>query len=269
VMVQRPPSVRDSGAAPADEPDDSDALYGRVLFKDGTPAALQPTPWPGAKTRISLGIRGGSTEVGQVDSDGYFVLHLEDSQREALAAGPGRAHLSIMVPMNVEKQWEYVAHFPFEKLGKSRQDAGAVAVRRSLPTVALPPELREGGPLPDGWQLDSRATSTAGGDAYFNGYVTASDSQKGLQPGDVEFVIYDPNGNEATRFRHQPMLILGKAQKYTLIARQGEGRRPDDWRITHGPFLLDMSQPGFYKLSIDLSVVPEAETKSRKQDTEH
>ncbi len=254
-----------TGRARAAQSEDSGALYGRVLFEDGTPAVLQPAPRPGAHTRIALAMKGRSTEVAQVDDEGYFVLRLEDTQREALAAHREGVHLCIDLPTDRKYPWEGVGVFPFEKLAKTRQDAGTITVRRTLPTITLPIELRRGGPLPDGWRLEYRPTPATGRieEILFNAEVV--DSHLGLKvgelPGDEEFVVYDPNGKEVERFRSQSMMAMYKTVRYTLIGRKGEGRNADDWRIVHGPYILDMTRSGWYKLTIDLGAIPEADSQ--------
>ncbi len=256
-----------TGRARAAQSEDSGVLYGRVLFRDGTPAVLQPAPRPGARTRIALAMKGRSTEVAQVDDEGYFVLRLEDTQREALAAHSEGVHLCIDLPTDRKYPWEGVAVFPFEKLGKTKQDAGTITVRRTLPTITLPIELRQGGPLPNGWHLEYQRTPATGRieEILFNAEVV--DSRLGLKvgevPGDEEFVIYDPNGKEIERFRSQSMMAMYKTVQYTLIGRKGEGRNADDWRIVHGPYILDMTRSGWYKLTIDLGGTPETDPQVR------
>jgi len=247
---------------------DGNVFYGRVLFTDGTPAVLQPAPRPGARTRIALVMKGRSTELAQVDDEGYFVLRIEDTQREALAAHREGVHLCIDLPTDRKYPWEGVAVFPFEKLAKTRQAAGTMTVRRTLPTITLPKELRQGSPLPDGWRLEYRPTSSTGRieEILFNAEVV--DSRLGLTVGEVprdeEFVIYDPNGEEVERFRSQSMMAMYKTVQYTLIGRKGEGRYADDWRIVHGPHLLDMTRSGWYKLTIDLGAIPETDPAAKR-----
>jgi len=80
-----------------------------------------------------------------------------------------------------------------------------------------------------------------------------------LKLGDLEFVIYDPNGKEVEPCRSQSMTIMPKAQRYRLIAR-----RVKDGQVTHGPFLLDMTQPDFYELTVDLATSNQTDSKSQE-----
>jgi hypothetical protein len=129
-----------------------DVLYGRVLFEDGTPAVLRPSPWKGAVARLQL--TGGSRIAGinEVDAQGYFTLYLDATQREALAAGSSQVLINL--PTDQERRWEPGGDFPFEKLAEDKSQAGVVTVQRPQPVPTLPPELRRGGPLPPGWRLD-------------------------------------------------------------------------------------------------------------------
>ena len=74
-------------------------------------------------------------------------------------------------------------------------------------------------------------------------------------------MIYDPNGEEVERFRCQSMMAMYKTVQYTLVGRKGEGRHADDWRIVHGPYMLDMTRSGWYKLTIDLGATPKMDSQ--------
>jgi hypothetical protein len=124
-----------------------DVLYGRVLFEDGTPAVLRPSPWKGAAARIQLTMGYRAAGINEVDAQGYFTLYLDADQREALAAGSSR--ILINVPTDQERRWETGGDFPFEKLAEDKSKAGVMMVRRSgRPT--LPAELRPGAPAARG-----------------------------------------------------------------------------------------------------------------------
>jgi len=109
-----------------------DVLYGRVLFEDGTPAVLRPSPWKGAVTRLQL--TGGYRIAGinEVDAQGYFTLYLDATQREALAAGSSR--ILINVPTDQERRWEPGGEFPFDKLAPDKAQAGTVTGKQPAPS---------------------------------------------------------------------------------------------------------------------------------------
>ncbi len=240
------------------------SLYGRVLFEDSTPATPQPAPWPGATTRIvtcrhTFPVRAGAS--ADLDADGYFTLKLRKNQYELLASGEHQ--LLIGLPNPDRHGWRPSGEFPFDKLAEDRAQAGVVRVKRLMPAPVFQGQLGPGTPLPPGWRLDRKNASarSVGEDAYFNAKVTASNPQEGAKPEDLEFVIYDPNAKEVEIFKRQSMMIMPKAQQYRLITRQVK-----DGRVTHGPFLLDMTQPDFYELIVNLGISSEPDAKSKGQN---
>jgi hypothetical protein len=242
-------------------------FYGRVLFEDGTPAVITPRPWGGAVTRIMMtfGMRAGS--VGEVSPDGYFTLYLGDGDKEALARGTNR--LVINVPTDQENRWENAGQFPYETLAEDRSKAGVVTVKRPGPTPTLPAQLRRGGPLPSGWRLDyyerNSPDSRRRTDAVLEVRLAASSSP----PSSVEeqFELYGPDGKHVMTVGPRSMSILDKTQPYTLICVPKGDRPPDDWPLMGGPFLLDLSRPGRYTLTVDLSTLPKMDWKNSSGDT--
>jgi hypothetical protein len=241
-------------------------FHGRVLFEDGTPATITPAPWRGAATRVLMPSGGRARGLTEVDADGYFTLYLDDSETEALALGDSR--LVINVPTDQERRWDTAGEFPFEKLAEDKSRAGVVTVKRPLPTPTLPPELRQGRPLPQGWRLEYQERGGPGRQrmtqVFLQVKLAAGDSQVDRTSSDEQFELYGPDGKRVTEFRVRSALLLDKAQQYILIARPNADQAPDDWRITHGPFTLDLSRPGRYTLTVDPATPSELSPKSRQ-----
>ncbi len=122
-----------------------DALYGRVLFEDGTPAVLRPAPWRGAGTRIMLS-RGGvkrAPTVSEVDTQGYFAIYLDQGERERFATD--QIQLSISLPVAQEHRFETVGEFPADKLAQNKSQAGVIRIKRPESAApALPEKPRAG-----------------------------------------------------------------------------------------------------------------------------
>jgi type II secretory pathway component GspD/PulD (secretin)/beta-lactamase regulating signal transducer with metallopeptidase domain len=243
-------------------------FYGRVLFEDGTPAVITPALWRGAATRVLMPSGGRAQGLTEVGADGYFTVYLGDSETEALALGDSQ--LVIEVPTDQERRSDRAGEFPYEKLSQDKSRAGAVTVKRPLPTPTLPPELRQGRPLPQGWRLEYQERGGPGGQRMTQVFVqvksAASDSQVNRTAGDEQFELYGPDGKRVTEFRVRSAFILDKAQQYILIARPDADKAPDGWRITHGPFTLDLSRPGQYTLTIDPATASELSPKSEQDD---
>jgi type II secretory pathway component GspD/PulD (secretin)/beta-lactamase regulating signal transducer with metallopeptidase domain len=230
-------------------------FYGRVLFEDGTPAVITPAPWREAATRILMPSGGRTRGLADVEADGYFTLDLDDSETEALALGNSR--LQISVPTDQERRANNVGEFPYEKLAKDRSKAGTVTVKRPLPTPTLPPQLRQGGPLPPGWSLSYQEPGPAmrrtTHPIVYTSKSAASDSQPNPALDDERFALYSPDGKCAVEFTLGSVFILDKAQPYTLLSRPAGDKPPDNRQITRGPFILDLTRPGQYTLTVDPS----------------
>jgi len=103
-------------------------LYGRVLFEDGSPAVVEPTPWPGAKSSIFVPMGSRARGIADIDDDGYFAVHLSASEYENIKAG--KRQLVINIPTSQEGRRRTVGKFPFELLAEDRDKAGVVRVKR-------------------------------------------------------------------------------------------------------------------------------------------
>jgi len=109
-------------------------LYGRVLFRDESPAVIKPTPWPGAKTSILLTMGSRARGVAEVDDEGYFAACFSERDVEMLKSGESR--LIINVPTSEERRRKTMGGFPFAKLAIDKDDAGILKIDR--PNMKLP-----------------------------------------------------------------------------------------------------------------------------------
>jgi hypothetical protein len=103
-------------------------LYGRVLFRDGSPAVIKPAPWPGAETRILLPMGSRARGIAEVGDEGYFAVSLSDREIELLQSGGSR--LVINVPTSEEHRSKSMGDFPFEKLAAVKNEAGILTIER-------------------------------------------------------------------------------------------------------------------------------------------
>jgi hypothetical protein len=118
-------------------------LYGRILFRDGSPAVIKPAPWPGAETSVLLPMGPRARGVAEVDDEGYFAVNLSDREIELLKAGTSR--LIINVPTSEEHRSKSMGDFPFEKLAAVKNEAGILTIERPEGK----PLLLTGKPLPE------------------------------------------------------------------------------------------------------------------------
>jgi hypothetical protein len=110
-------------------------FYGRVLFEDGRPAVISPTPWEGARTTLWLHetlpfgrtVGYSSHDVAQADADGWFTVYFLDRELQNLRSGS--AKLQIRLPGRRPDEWQSVGAFPFEKLAEDKAHAGTVTIR--------------------------------------------------------------------------------------------------------------------------------------------
>lgn len=97
--------------------------HGRILFEDGSPAILDPAPWPGAEIHVTLSYTGPAT----LDSDGYFKIYLSREQFEK--AKSDKVRKNIFLP-NYEVKGSSTARFayPVSKLSQDKKAAGIVTI---------------------------------------------------------------------------------------------------------------------------------------------
>lgn len=108
------------------------AWYGRVLFHDGPPAVL-PMPWGGARSGIYVRQKGSdmAAGIGEIAPDGYFVVHLADSEKASLDAGDSLLEVHLPDP-NEENSYTIAGRFAAGLLAESREEAQVVYVDRPL-----------------------------------------------------------------------------------------------------------------------------------------
>jgi hypothetical protein len=110
-------------------------FYGRVLFEDGRPAVIRPTPWEGAKTTLRIDettffgqpIGHSIHEVAEADAEGWFAVYFLDRELQNLQSGS--AKLQIRLPGQHQDEWQSAGAFPFEKLAEDKAHAGTVTIR--------------------------------------------------------------------------------------------------------------------------------------------
>ena len=120
-------------------------FYGRVLFEDGRPAVVQPTPWEGAHTMIEIDetmpfglpvIGHTMHEVAELDAEGCFAVYFLDTELEGLRSGT--AQLRIRLPDQQRDQWLTGGKLPFEKLAEDKAQASTITIRRPQSTMTPP-----------------------------------------------------------------------------------------------------------------------------------
>ena len=119
--------------------------YGRILFEDGSPAILDPPPWPGAEIMVTFPY-GGPTNP---DSHGYFKLTFTAEQFKKLDKRKDRRN--IYIPDLIKRgrsRAEFI--FPANLLSKDKAKAGVVKIPRpKLPRKELAEaESKIGKPIP-------------------------------------------------------------------------------------------------------------------------
>ncbi len=119
-------------------------LFGRVLFKDGSPAVIKPPRWKGARTRVSARYEdmpwAGTSAT--IEADGYFAIHVDEQELAALRSG--RAQLTVQVPDAEERHSSSAGIFPFERLSRDKSKAGVLKIEHPL---GEPPSI-VGRPIP-------------------------------------------------------------------------------------------------------------------------
>ena len=101
---------------------------GRLLFDDGSPAILDPPPWPGAEISITFSYAGRIT----LDEEGYFRVFFTREQFKDVTAQPVRNNIYIPDP---ETQGQSTARyaFPAMKLSLNKDRAGEMRIAKPRP----------------------------------------------------------------------------------------------------------------------------------------
>ena len=132
--------------------------YGRILFADGSPAILDPKPWPGAELRVDFPYAGSAN----LDAQGYLKVFFGPEQFEQVKSQKPRKN--IYCP--TQEQGTSVAGevFPAELLSPDKTKAGVVRVSKPIyqPRIDLEkaPSLI-GKPLPPLQDLKVELSPTA------------------------------------------------------------------------------------------------------------
>jgi len=121
-------------------------FYGRVLFEDGRPAVVSPTPWEGATTTLTLDetmlfgrpVGHAIHDVAEADAEGWFAVYFLDRELQNLQSGS--ATLRIRLPGQRQDEWRSGGAFPFEKLAEEKAQAGTVTIR-PLKSWCLSPDV--------------------------------------------------------------------------------------------------------------------------------
>jgi hypothetical protein len=122
-------------ANPAIKLDPARLFYGRVLFKDGSPAVLA-----GEKTMIWQPTTEAMFSGQPIDEDGYFAMDLTDYDIELFKTG--KKQLTIALPdLSDQGYTSERTIFPFEYLSTQRDKAGVVEVTHPQPNPAAAPPL--------------------------------------------------------------------------------------------------------------------------------
>ena len=122
--------VLDPTAAKAVHISKPNFLHGRLLFDDGSPAILDPEPWPGGKIHLDFPFAGMVTP----DSEGYFQVYFTRDQFEQLKEK--RPRKNVYVPNFEKKGHSSALHaFPPAQLSATKKRAGVLKIPR--PNAAL------------------------------------------------------------------------------------------------------------------------------------
>ena len=111
-------------------------FYGRILFRDKTPAFLVPKPWPRGQVAVDVYDKEFqvSHSFSNTDSDGYFVLRLSEEHFRGLKDGKLQLKVACPVPDAVGRH-SLTGVFPSDKLSTDRSMAGSITVDRAKPYV--------------------------------------------------------------------------------------------------------------------------------------
>ena len=111
--------------------------YGQILFEDGTPAILDPAPWPGAEIHLSFPYAG----MVQPNKKGMFKLSLTKDQFKDLSSKRDRKN--IYVPSYEKKNQSTALHaFPVSKLTMDEAKPGVVKLPRPGPPAESDPPAK-------------------------------------------------------------------------------------------------------------------------------
>jgi hypothetical protein len=102
--------------------------WGRILFEDGSPAILDPEPWPGGQLSLSFSYAGRA----ELDKEGYFKVYFTPEQFEEVKAG--KVGKNLYVPSFEERGRSTALHgFPASELSLRKEEAGELRIARPGP----------------------------------------------------------------------------------------------------------------------------------------
>jgi hypothetical protein len=99
--------------------------FGRLLFDDGSPAVLDPPPWPGAGISINFPYCSQIT----IDAQGYFRVFFTPEQFEAVKEQRSRKNIYIPDFDTTGRSTARFA-FPAAKLSLDKAEAGEMRIAR-------------------------------------------------------------------------------------------------------------------------------------------
>ena len=104
--------------------------YGQILFEDGSPAILDPLPWPGAELMVSFPYAGHVTP----DKNGKFKVSFTKDQLKALASKRDRKN--VYIPSYTTANQSTALHaFPASKLSMDEAKPGVIKIPKPLPSA--------------------------------------------------------------------------------------------------------------------------------------
>jgi hypothetical protein len=98
--------------------------YGRILFEDGSPAILDPAPWPDAEIYVDFSYVG----MARLDAEGYFKVFFTRGQFENLKSQKPRKN--IYRPAEQRGRSFAADIFPAELLSQDKAKAGVVKIEK-------------------------------------------------------------------------------------------------------------------------------------------
>jgi len=235
----------------ADDEDNTTTYYARILFDGGSPAVIEPAPWPAADTRILIPLPGRGITVGQLDANGYVTLRLKDGWIRALEEG--RIRLIVQTPRPVKNRWEEAAELAFEKLSKDEKEPSLITIKRPALRPKLALEQLASRPIPEDWTLKY---TEYGPNAYGRDETAvlivalsspAPDNEThelrlySLDGVDIQPIMFGDRGSSH---------LLQKADKCLAIHSRSKHLGHSVMNMRTGPFLLDLSRPGRHILSL-------------------
>jgi hypothetical protein len=103
-------------------------FYGRILFEDGSPAILDPEPWPGGQLSLDFPYTGPTA----LDEAGYFKVYFTPEQFEEVKAR--KARKNVYVPSFEKKGNSTGLHaYPAHDLSLDKEKAGELRIPKPGP----------------------------------------------------------------------------------------------------------------------------------------